>query len=108
MSRVARKTAVPLEQVIRDYLKAARMTGGLNTQRIYAAWDAASGAARYTVRRFYRDGKLYITLNSSVVRNHLSFQSAELVDRINLILSMDELFVKDDPRVSYVRELILK
>ena len=32
----------------------------------------------------------------------------ELVDRINLILSRDELFVKDDPRVSYVRELILK
>ena len=45
MSRVARKTAVPLEQVIREYLKAARMTGGLNTQRIYAAWDAASAVA---------------------------------------------------------------
>lgn len=108
MSRVARKTAVPLEQVIREYLKAARMTGGLNTQRIYAAWDAASGAARYTVRRFYRDGKLYVTLDSSVVRSQLSFQRDALLKKINALLAEDSLFTRDDVRVGFVRELILK
>ena len=108
MSRVARKTAVPLEQVIREYLKAARMTGGLNTQRIYAAWDAVSGAARYTVRRFYRDGKLYITVDSSVVRSQLSFQRDTLLKEINALLAEDSLFTRDDVRVGFVRELILK
>ena len=65
MSRVARKTAVSLSEAIQEYLKAARLTAGLNTQRIFAAWDAASGAGRYTVRRFFRDGKLYITQESN-------------------------------------------
>ena len=88
MSRVARKTAMSLSEAIQEYLKAARLTAGLNTQRIFAAWDAASGAGRYTVRRFFRDGKLYITVDSSVVRSQLSFQR--------------------DARVGIVKELILK
>lgn len=106
--RITRKRALSMEELVPMYIKSMKLSAGLNTHRIFAAWDEASGAAAYTLRRFFRDGKLYITLNSSVVRNHLSFQNAELVDRINHILSMDELFVKDDPRVSYVRELILK
>ena len=31
-----------------------------------------------------------------------------LVEKMNSILAKDELFTKDDPRVSYVKELILK
>ena len=46
MSRVARKTAVSLSEAIQEYLKAAKLSSGLNTQRIFAAWDAASGAGR--------------------------------------------------------------
>ena len=106
--RIARKQAVSMEELIPLYIKSMKLSAGLNTQRIFAAWDEASGAAPYTLRKFFRDGKLYITLNSSVVRNHLSFQSAALVDRMNSILSRDELFIKDDPRVSYVKELILR
>ena len=108
MSRVARKTAVPLEQVIRDYLKAARMTGGLNTQRIYAAWDAASGAGRYTIRRFFRDGKLYITVDSSVVRSQLTFQRDTLIAKVNALLAQDELFTRTEGDADIVKELILK
>ena len=105
--RITRKRALSMEELVPMYIKSMKLSAGLNTHRIFAAWDEASGAAQYTLKRFFRDGKLYITLNSSV-RNHLSFQNAELVERINHILSMDELFVKDDPRVSFVRELILK
>ena len=108
MSRVQRKTAVPLSELIRDYLKAEHLTTPLNTQRIFAAWDAASGAARYTVRRFYRDGKLYVTLDSSVVRSQLSFQRDALLKKINALLAEDSLFTRDDARVGFVRELILK
>ena len=107
-SGIHRKEPVAMDELVQMFIKSMKLSAGLNTHRIFAAWDEASGAAGYTLKRFFRDGKLYITLNSSVVRNHLSFQSAELVDRINLILSRDELFVKDDPRVSFVRELILK
>ena len=108
MSRVARKTAVSLSEAIQEYLKAAKLTSGLNTQRIFAAWDAASGAARYTVRRFFRDGRLYITVDSSVVRSQLSFQRDTLIEKINALLAQDELFTRDDARVGIVKELILK
>lgn len=106
--RITRKRAMSMEELIPMYIKSMKLSTGLNTHRIFAAWDEASGAAQYTLKRFFRDGKLYITLSSSVVCNHLSFQNAELVERINQILSRDELFVRDDPRVSFVRELILK
>ena len=108
MSRVARKTAVSLSEAIQEYLKAAKLTSGLNTQRIFAAWDAASGAGRYTVRRFFRDGRLYITVDSSVVRSQLSFQRDTLIEKINALLAQDELFIRDDARVGIVKELILK
>ena len=106
--RIARKKALDMEEVVSMYIKSMKLTAGLNTQRIFAAWDDASGAAPYTLRRFFRDGRLYITLSSSVVRNQLSFQSDVLVEKMNSILAKDELFTKDDPRVSYVKELILK
>ena len=108
MSRVSRKSAVPLGELIQEYLKASRLAGGHNTQRIFAAWDAASGAARYTVRRFFRDGRLYITVDSSVVRSQLSFQRDTLIEKMNALLAQDELFTRDDPRVGVVQELILK
>ena len=43
-----------------------------------------------------------------MVRNQLSFQAEALVEKMNSILARDGLFTKDDPRVSYVKELILK
>ena len=108
MSRVSRKSAIPLGELIQEYLKSSRLAGGHNTQRIFAAWDAASGAARYTVRRFFRDGRLYITVDSSVVRSQLSFQRDSLLEKINALLAQDELFTRDGAPEGVVKELILK
>ena len=105
---VRRKEALTMEEVIEEYIKSAKIASGLNTQRIFAAWDAASGAGRYTVRRFFRDGRLYITVDSSVVRSQLSFQRDTLIEKINALLAQDELFTRDDARVGIVKELILK
>ena len=107
-ARIERKTALSMKEVIDMYIKSMKISAGLNTQRIFSAWDEASGAAQYTVRRFFRDGTLYITLSSSVVRNQLGFQNALLVEKINAILDGDELFTKDDPKVSFVQKLVLK
>ena len=106
--RIARKKALSMDEVVRMYVQSMKLTPALNTRRIFAAWDDASGAAPYTLKRFFRDGRLYITLSSSVVRNQLSFQSDALVEKMNSILSKDELFARDDARVSFVKELILK
>jgi hypothetical protein len=108
MSRVARKTALPLSELIQEYLRTSKLTSGLNTQRIFAAWDAASGAGRYTIRRFFRDGKLYITVDSSVVRSQLAFQRDTLLAKVNALLAQDELFTRDEGESDTVKELILK
>ena len=108
MSRVARKTALPLSELIHEYLRASKLASGLNTQRIFAAWDAASGAGRYTIRRFFRDGKLYITVDSSVVRSQLSFQRDVLVAKVNALLAQDDMFTSDEGETDIVKELILK
>ena len=106
--RINRKDPVAMGELVQEFIKSMKLSAPLNTRRIFEAWDQASGASRYTLRRYFRDGKLYITLNSSMARNQLSFQKDALVRRINEILRGDELFLKDDPRVRFVEELILK
>ena len=97
-----------MEEVVDMFIRDLKLSTGLNTQCVFRAWDNASGAANYTVRRFFRDGKLYITLNSSALRSMLFLQKAALVDKMNILLNQDPLFTKDDKRASYVKEIILK
>ena len=63
-----------MEELVHQFIQSMKLASGLNTRRIFEAWD----------------------------------QKEALVLRINEILRSDELFVKDDPRVGYVEELILK
>ena len=105
---INRKDPVAMEELVQMFIRSMKLSAGLNTRRIFEAWDQASGASRYTLRRYFRDGKLYITLNSSMVRSQLGFQKAELVDRINEILREEAIFQQDDPQVKFVEELILK
>ena len=106
--RIHRKEAVGMDQSVSADIKSMTLAAGLNTQRIFAAWDAWSGAASCTLRRFFRGGKLYITLNSSVVRNQLYFQREVLVEKMNAFLSKDSLFTPDNHSVGFIQELILK
>lgn len=103
-----RKQAVTMGDLVQQFLKENHLTTGMNTHIIFTAWDEASGAGAYTIRRFYRDGKLYITLNSSVIRTQLGFQKQALIEKINCIIARNELFCKDDKFVGTVKELILK
>ena len=105
---VRRKEALTMEEVIAEYIKSAKIASGLNTQRIFAAWDECSGAGPFTLKRYFRSGTLYITLKSSVIRNQLSFQKAELVEKINATLSGDPLFMEDNRTAGFVKELVLK
>ena len=61
-----------------------------------------------TLKRFFRGGNLYITLNSSMIRNQLYFQKDVLIEKMNAYLSQDELFTSDNRTVGYIENLILK
>lgn len=97
-----------MDKVVEEFIKSMKLSAGLNTQRVFAAWDACSGAAPFTIKRFYRGGKLYITLKSSVIRNQLYFQKDALIEKMNAFLSEDTLFTADNRTVGFIRELILK
>ena len=69
--RIHRKQALNMEEVIDQYIRSMKLAAGLNTQRVFAAWDEVSGAASATLRRYYRDGVLRVSLASSVQRFEL-------------------------------------
>ena len=106
--RIQRREPHSMDELVRQYIKSMQLAPALNTQRVFAAWDAVSGAGPFTLRRFFLDGTLYITLNSSVIRNQLYFQRDVLVEKINARLAEDELFTKDNRLVGTVRQIILK
>ena len=97
-----------MDKIVEAYIKSMKIAAGLNTQRVFAAWDACSGAGPYTLRRFYRGGKLYITLSSSVMRSQLFLQRDVLIEKMNAFLTQDVLFTTDNKTVGFVQELILK
>lgn len=108
MNSLKRKTAASIGDVMMEYIKHSSLAPQLNSRRIFEAWNTASGAERYTIRRFFRDGKLYITVNSSVVCSQLQFQREALVEKMNEILRRDELFIQDNSKVGFVKELVIK
>ena len=106
--RLHRKEALRMDKIVEDYIKQMKLAVGLNTQRVFAAWDACSQAGPWTLRRYYRDGKLTITLSSSVVRSQLLLQKDLLIAKMNAFLAQDELFIKDNKTVGFIQELKLK
>lgn len=97
-----------MDQIVSQYIKSMKIAAGLNTQRVFAAWDACSGAGPFTLRRFYRGGVLYITLSSSVLRSQLLMQKDLLIEKMNAFLSEDALFTDDNKTVGFIQELKLK
>ena len=102
------RKAVGMNTLIRELLQEGRMAEAFTSRRIFRAWDLASGAAEFTVRRYFRDGKLYITLSSSVVRSQLHFQQDVLLQKINSIARNDEFFTDTESVKGPVTQLILK
>jgi len=107
-NRIGRKDAQGMEELIGQYIREMKLASGFNRQRVFEAWDAVSGASRYTIGRFFRDGMLYCTISSSVVRNQLYFQRDVLLQQINEYLDKDNMLVRDRKDGPMVRNLILK
>lgn len=108
MNRLEYKKAVTVGAAIKNFLKLSRLSSGYNTHLIFSAWDEVSGAAGYTTNRYFRDGILYITTNSSVARMQLQTRADLLVKKINESLEKNEMFIKDDPNVGYVKSIKVK
>ena len=107
-NRIGRKDAQGMQELISLYIREMKLSKGFNCQRVFEAWDVVSGASRYTIDRFFRDGMLYVTISSSVVRNQLYFQRDVILQKMNEYLAEDELFVHDSNGSPAVKTLVLK
>lgn len=86
-----RQNAEPLSDILKLFVKVNGLGPSLRRQAVFRAWDQASGQAGYTSNKYLKDNVLYITISSSVVRSQLLFQKEGLLQRVNEILSADQL-----------------
>jgi Protein of unknown function (DUF721). len=105
---IQRKEALDMSRLMKMFVRHYKLTSSLNTQRVFEAWDAVSGVKDLTLRKFFRDGKFFVTVSSSMVRSHLEFQKASMIQAMNEHLRKDSLFDPEDSRVGFVKELIIK
>lgn len=96
-----------MNELVEEFIREMKLASGLNRQRVIAAWNAVSGAQRYTVDVFIKDKVLYCTMGSSMARNQLYFQKDVILAQINEYLEADELYVKEG-EAPYIKELVLK
>jgi hypothetical protein len=105
---MAPREAIGMPDLMKAFIKHFNLSAGLNTQKIFDAWDKVSGAESFTLSRFFKDGTLYITVSSSMVRTQLGFQKDALIKAMNELLEKDSMFIKDCKTVGTVKKIILK
>lgn len=78
-----------LSQVIAEYIRELGLEEGLQRVRIFQAWDLVVGerVARVTSNKFYRDGILYCTIHSSMIRTQLSYRKEDVMAQLNKMLN---------------------
>lgn len=108
MSRIPRKQAITVAEALKEMFRSERLGATLNTRRVFLAWEEASGAGNFTIRRFFRDGVLYVTMSSSVLASQLGMQKAALLEKMNAILADDPLLIHEDEHEQIVKELRIK
>ncbi len=105
--KLRRQSPTALSELIRLYLKNSPLKDRFNSHLVFSAWDSASGAGPYTVKKFFRAGSLYVTVTSSVIRSQLLFQKSALLERMNSLISSNEFFCGQKGE-KYVKNLIIK
>ena len=79
------KNAVPLGEIIKEFLKENNWDGKIKETRIIQAWSQLLGrnVSMYTTSIFVKNGVLYVKLSSSVLRGELQMCREMLVRRLN-------------------------
>lgn len=78
-----------ISAIIKEYIKEEHLEEGLNRTRLFNAWDIVVGdnGARATTAKFFRDGILYCTINSSIIRTQMYYRKDDIVYQLNKMLN---------------------
>lgn len=82
---IKRKNEYSLKEVLDQLVKAYGLEGKLLETRIINSWEKVVGGilARHTTHLTIKNRILYVSLDSSVLRNELSMARSKLVDSLN-------------------------
>jgi len=74
-----------IASVIKDYLKEAQIERKLKEVQVVNSWEELVGKtiARRTNRIYIKNGKLYLHMNSSIVKNELLMHREYIIESIN-------------------------
>lgn len=80
-----KKNIQKIEDVIKEYLKALKIDDKLKEVKLIKSWDDVVGKtiAHSTSNIYIRNRKLFVSLNSSIIRNELFMLREGLVKALN-------------------------
>ena len=80
-----RHKTISLREALQEVIKSEGLEKGLQHTQVYALWDELLGqsVARVTRKKYIKDNKLFVHLDSSVVRNQLFMLRTDIVAQIN-------------------------
>ncbi|MBA7582442.1 hypothetical protein ES708_24370 [subsurface metagenome] len=80
-----RSNTQSIAEVIRAYLKESRLEKPLKERQLVQSWETLLGrsVARSTSKIYLKDGRLFVYLNSSVVKNELYMLQDEIIKKLN-------------------------
>lgn len=78
-----------ISAIIKEFIREEHLEEGLQRVRIFQAWDIVVGEAgsKVTTNKFFKDGILYCTISSSIVRTQLYYRKEDIITQINNLLS---------------------
>lgn len=82
-----------LKEVIEQMLQKSSLSNGLKEHNLKAAWDEIVGAhiAKHTTSIELKNKYLYVTLDSSVLRNELSYGTSLIIKKVNEFLGEERV-----------------
>ncbi|MCK4749565.1 MAG: DUF721 domain-containing protein [Bacteroidales bacterium] len=74
-----------IAEVIRAFLKESRLEKPMKERQLVNSWESLLGksVARSTSKIYLKDGRLFVHLESSVVKNELFMLQDEIIKRLN-------------------------
>ncbi|MBN1338615.1 MAG: DUF721 domain-containing protein [Bacteroidales bacterium] len=75
-----------LGEAIKELLETYKLEGKLNEAKALQAWEATAGKIilKYTKSAFIKNGKLFLRIESSVIRNEILFSREKIINEINI------------------------
>ncbi len=82
---VRKKNDLTLGEALKEFISSHKVQKGLDKVMVREAWASlmGNGVNNYTTGVELRDGTLYVSLSSSVLREELSHGKSKIIDLLN-------------------------